>query len=88
MTFLAIILFVIGVAGLCLAHEKNTAQRTTERLKAFRLRRHADEEIELVQRGDLTGWYGQYSPPPALRGVGMGTTHPLALARNPHHNGW
>lgn len=67
---LAIFLFVIGVVGLFLAKEKNAAQRTAERLKIFRLRRHADAETELVKQGDMAGVYGEFPPPPAMRGAG------------------
>jgi hypothetical protein len=71
MTFLAIVLFVIGVASLCLAKNKNVAQRTAERLRIARLRRHADAEIELVKQGDMAGVYGEFPPPPAMRGAGI-----------------
>jgi len=54
---------------LCLLHvrqRKRAAQRSAERLKAFRLARHAEEEQRLLDHGDMAGIYGDYPPPPGL----------------------
>ncbi len=74
------IYFGIGLA-LCLLlylKQQKRAARTTERLKVARLRRHAEMELELVRENNMAGVYGEFPPPPAVRGTGIyivGDTH-------------
>lgn len=47
------------------------ARREAERQEKARLIRHADEEDRLVGKGDVRGIYGDYMPPPSVRGWGL-----------------
>ena len=48
------------------SQQKKAAQRAAERLREFRLIRHAEEEQRLVDNGDVAGIYGGYPPPPGM----------------------
>lgn len=62
---------VIGVPVATTVHNKNAARRVAERQRVARLVRRADEENRLVQDGLMAGVYGQYVPPPSMRGCGI-----------------
>lgn len=60
-------LLYLGFVGYRVHRDRIAAQRAAER----RLIRHADEENWLVGKGDMAGVWGEFPPPPAMRGVGI-----------------